>query len=412
MSGPAPAPVARSLRRLAVLRGFTMVGYTMSYVVIPTLVFEKTRSATAAGLALIAEGLLRSLLALVAGRTRSAVGTANVVHAAEGFKLCALALLGFSLLHFSLVTVVMASFLYQLGYSLSLLELELRCGAFGADAPRCQAFFRRAEMLAVPPVLVVALLSQRYGIGLEALVAAATVASVVHHQLWHRWLRPMAAGTVLGWGALAEAARYMAGNKAMRGGLVASVIGYGFFSWPLLATPFVFEGRHLFGLAMTSAGGGAVFKTLVAATCLAGTFVWTRVFASPWTDRIMLIVSVATPAVFLLGLRAGDDTAAVAAVCAAMAMTTGLSSWQRAWRQRHAPERVRSGVTTLYLSVECLGMACAGAALLLGAPVIVCAAAAVLTAWGLRRFWAAPVPVPVPRPPAPVETTFGIQKAD
>lgn len=394
MTGQFPAGVAQSVRHLAVLRGFTMIGYTMSYVVIPTLVFEKTRSATAAGLALIAEGLLRSLLALVAGRMRSAVGTANVVHTAEGFKLCALALLGFSLLHFSLVTVVMASFLYQLGYSLSLLEMELRCGALGADAPRCQALFRVAEMLAVPPVLVTAVLGQRHGIGLETLVAAAAVASIVHHRLWHRWQRPMDAGTVLGWGALAEAARHLAGNKAMRGGLVASVIGYGFFSWALLATPFVFDGRHVFGLALTSAGGGAAFKALVVATCLACTLAWTRVFASAWTDRIMLVVSVATPAVFLFALRAGGDAAAVAAGCAAVAMTTGLSSWQRAWRQRHAPERVRSGITTLYLSAECLGMVCAGAALLLNAPLLACAAAAALMAWGLRHFWAAPSPAP------------------
>jgi hypothetical protein len=48
MTGQLPAAAARSVRRLAVLRGFTMVGYTTSYVVIPTLVFEQTRSATAA----------------------------------------------------------------------------------------------------------------------------------------------------------------------------------------------------------------------------------------------------------------------------------------------------------------------------------------------------------------------------
>lgn len=389
------ATAARVLRRLVVLRCLTMIGYSTSYVVIPTLVFERTRSVAAAGVALVAEGALRAVLALAAGRLRGVVGPRNVVHAAEALKLAALVLLAFCTRQFSLAAVVCASVLYQLGYSLSLLEQELRCAALGPHAARGQAGYRMAEMMAVPPVLLIALASQALGIGLESLVAAAAVVSALHHLSWHRWMRPMPAARVLGLEALGEAARYMAADRKMAGGLVASFIGYAVFSWLLLATPFVFDGRVLMSLSMSSAGGNALFKGFASAACFACALVWARVFSHRLGDRIMVAASVATPLVFLLALRLQQDALAVLAGCAAVALSTGVASWQRTWRLRHAPERLRVGVTTLYLGVECLGMTMAGLALLSGAPVIACLAATAGMAWCLRRFW---VSTPSPGP--------------
>lgn len=380
-----------ALRRLAALRGLTMASYSMCYVVIPTLVFDRTRSAAAAGIALMVEGVLRALLATLAGRLRSRVGAARVVHVAEASKLLALGLLGWATWRFSLPVVVAASVLYQLGYSLSLLEQELRCGALGPAVTRGQSSFRMAEMLAVPPVLVVALIGQAQGVGQQALLVASAVACCVHHRLWHRWMSPMSGGEqVLDWGKLVHASRYMATQPRMIGGLAASLVGYGFFAWMLLATPFAFEGRQLFGLEMSSAAGNSIFKACAAAACLLGTLAWTRVLAMPAAHGIMIAVSGAIPVLGWVALCVPGDGWAVLAGCVLAAMATGLSSWQRAWRLTQTPASLRQGVTALYLAAECLGLVCTGAALLTQDPIVACGGLMLGMLWGLWRFASGP----------------------
>ena len=57
-----------SLGRLTTLRFCALLSYSMTYIAIPALLYKGTKSPVAAGLALVAEGLIRALLSLLVRR--------------------------------------------------------------------------------------------------------------------------------------------------------------------------------------------------------------------------------------------------------------------------------------------------------------------------------------------------------
>lgn len=380
-----------ALTRLVWLRWFTMLGYSLSYVVVPALVFERTRSAALAGAALLAEGAIRALLAVLAGPAYSRLGSRGALLTAEVLRTAGLALLAFSLVKFWMPVVVVASLLYQFGFSLLQLKQELRCAQLGDQTSRCQFRFRLTELGVVPFVLLVAVAGRWAGAPYGSLLAVAFIATLAQLTLGWLWLpvggsRPAAEPVRLG-----QAASYLGASRKMVASIGATVLGFAFFAWALSATPFVVQGRELFGFALESPSGSALFKCLAAFVGMVATLSLPRLGGQATLGRLTAIGAMCIPSLFLAGLHVASAGLAVLFLSLGCALHMCLVSWQRAWRQQLVPVEHRRGFTTLYLSLEVLGVSVAGLILLSGQPTIVCALATLLFVAFLAPFFSQPL---------------------
>ena len=369
-----PGPVL-ALARLVWLRWFTMLGYSLSYVVVPALVFDRTRSAALAGAALLAEGAVRALLAVLAGPVHSRLGSRGALLTAEALRAAGLVLLSVSLVTFWIPVVVVASLLYQFGFSLLQLKQELRCAQLGSQAPRCQFRFRLAELGVVPVVLLVAVAGHWAGQPYGVLLIAAFVATITQFSLAWLWnplgdarlnVQPLHLG---------RAADYLFASRKMMSSLGATVLGFAFFAWALSATPFVVQGRELFGFALETPSGSALFKCVVALVGMLATLLLPRIGGPIAIGRLTAVGAMCIPLLFLAGLTVESAAVAVFFLSLGCALHMCLVSWHRAWRQQLVPVQHRPGFTTLYLGVEVLGVSVAGVILLIGNPTVVCAMA-------------------------------------
>jgi hypothetical protein len=361
-----------ALPRLVWLRWFTMLGYSLSYVVVPALIFERTRSAASAGAALLAEGAVRALLAFLAGPVHSRLGSRSALLTAEGLRTAGLFLLAVSLIKFWIPVVVLASLLYQFGFSLLQLKQELRCAQLGNQASQCQFRFRLTELGVVPFVLLVAVLGRWAGAPYGFLLATAFVATVAQGALALLWLPANDARLASEPLRLAQALSYLVTSRRLAASIGATVLGFAFFAWALSATPFMVQGRELFGLALESPSGSALFKSAAAAVGMFATLVLPRLGGPSALGRLTAVGAMCIPALFLAGLHVTSAGLAVLLFSLGCALHMCLVSWQRAWRQQMIPLEHRRGFTTLYLGLEVLGVSVAGVILLSGQPTLVC----------------------------------------
>jgi hypothetical protein len=360
-----------------------MLGYSMCYVVIPALMFERTRSAAVAGAALIMEGIVRAALALLAGPVHARAGSGRAVVAAEAFRLLAIALLACCLVKFSVVLVVAASLLYQFGFSLLVLEQELRCAQLGDEVGRGQIQFRGAELGVVPAVLLAALGGQWLGAPYATMLAIAAAASVAQLASARRWLPRASVHPATGVALstrIGHALRYLKASPHVIGSMATTLISFAFYSWAVFAAPFLVQGRQLFGIALDSPSGTALFKSLLALSGAASLLFWGRVLRTNSSALVVAIAGMGLPMLFWFGLRVPPTAWAVVFFALGCIAHFGVISWQRAWRQHAIPEEHRQGLTALYLSVETLGVSLTGAILISGQPAIACAAAALALA--------------------------------
>lgn len=388
-----------ALTRLVWLRWFTMLGYSLSFVVVPALVFDRTRSAALAGAALLVEGAVRALLAVLAGPVYSRLGPRGALLVAEILRTAGLVLLSLSLVKFWIPVVVVASLLYQFGFSLLQLKQELRCAQLGDQASRCQFQFRLAELGVVPFVLLVAVAGSWAGASYGLLLTAAFVATLAQLTLAWRWLPSGGAQLAVEPLRLGQAAYYLIASRKMVASIGATVLGFAFFAWALAATPFVVQGRELFGLALESPSGSALFKCVAALVGMVVTLSLPRLGGPTALGRLTAVGAMCIPSLFLAGLHVASAALAVFLISLGCALHMCLVSWQRAWRQQLVPLEHRRGFTTLYLGLEVLGVSVAGIILLSGNPTIVCALATLLFVALLAPFLAQPLGVGIATTP-------------
>lgn len=377
---PQPHAGSCALCRLGALRWVTLLSFNLAYVVVPLLLFERTRSLWIVGVAMIGEGVLRAVLALGVGAGFRSVGAQAGMAMAVALRLVALALLAVAVVHFSVVVVALASTLFYVGHFFATLEQELRAATLGRLAVAAQTSYRVAEVLAPPVAFGLALAGRSLGQEYAVLLWAAAAAVLLHGAGFFVWFggesrrrRPPPSLAALG-----ESWRYLVGRPTIVRGLAASVVGFAFFGWAVLATPFALTGRHLAGLELDSAAGIALFKAIAAVFGVAGAFVSGR-----WTGyregvRAIAWLTIAAPFVFALGLTVPSDVVAVALLSVVCAMLLGLFTWQRRLRQLAAAPEHFQGVTAWCMAIECLHISLVGVALIVKAPWLLAAIGSVL----------------------------------
>jgi hypothetical protein len=367
---PEPRATSCELCRLGTLRWVTLLSFNLAYVVVPLLLFERTRSLWVVGLAMIGEGVLRAVLALGVGAGFRSIGARSGMVAAVALRLVALALLAVSVLHFSVIVVAIASTLFYIGHFFATLEQELRAATLGRQAVAAQTAHRVAEVLAPPVAFALALAGRTLGQEYAVMLWAASAAVLLHGAGFFYWFgaevrrrRPAPSLAALGvsW-------RYLRGRPSIVRGLAASVIGFAFFGWAVLATPFALTGRELGGLALDSAAGIALFKAIAAVFGVAGALVSGRWTGHRGGVRAIALATIAAPFVFALGLTAHSDWVAVALLSVVCAMLLGLFTWQRRLRQLAAAPEHFQGVTAWCMAIECLHISLVGVALIVNAP--------------------------------------------
>ncbi len=360
-------PDGTLLWKLGALRWLTLLAFNAAYVVVPLLLFERTRSLLAVGLALFAEGLLRALLALWVGAAARTMPPRRGIVIACALRLGALAMLALSIVQFSIVVVALASTLFYIGHFFATFEQELRSATFGPRAVAAQTVHRFAEVLAPPVAFAIALAAQASSSDYQFLLAAAAVAVLAHGAGFLTWFgddRPRSAqapSLAAGWHALRA-------QPALVRGLAASIIAFTFYGWAVLATPFALTGRSLLGLPLDGAAGIALFKTLAALVGVGGALVFGRSLARPGGERVAIAAAAVAPLAFALGMSAASDVAAVALLALVSALVLGLFTWQRRLRQVLSTEEQFPGVTTWCMALECLHFALIGLALIANSP--------------------------------------------
>jgi len=373
---------ATTLWRIGALRWLTLLAFNLTYVAVPTLLFERTRSATLVGLAMFVEGVLRAGLAAWAGQMFQRIGAHRGMAIAVLLRLVALAALAASLAWFSVLLVAAASTLFYCGHFFSTLEQELRCARLGDAAVAGQTAYRIAEAVAPPLSFALALASGRFGNEYDVLLAVCAVVVALHGLLFFAWFgdERRAGAAVAARAPLAEAARFLAGDRPLAFGLAASVIGFGLFGWAVLATPFVLTGRVLLDITLDSVAGVALFKTLAAVVGVAGALAWGRLLTHAGGHRVIVWAVLAAPLLFATALTTSSDVLAVALLAGVCAVLLGLFSWQRRLRQTRTPVALFPALTSLCLAIECLGVSLAGIALMLRAPWVLGIGCAVVLA--------------------------------
>lgn len=383
----------RVLWRLGTLRWVTLLSFNLAYVVVPLLLFERTGSIWLVGLAMIGEGLLRAALALGVGAGFRTIGARSGMAIACTLRLAALGLLAIAVSHFSVVVVALASTLFYIGHFFATLEQELRAATLGRQAVAAQTAHRLAEVLAPPVAFALALAGSTLGREYAVMLGAAALAVVAHGAGFFAWFgdevrarRPAPSMRALG-----QAWRYLRGRPTIVRGLAASVIGFAFFGWAVLATPFALQGREIAGLALDSAAGIALFKTLAALFGVAGALLSGRWLGDRSGVRVIALATVAAPLVFAFGLTARNDWIAVALLSVVCAMLLGLFTWQRRLRQlASAPEHFH-GVTAWCMALECLHISLVGVALIVRSPWVLAAIGSVALLLLLQP-WKSPAP--------------------
>lgn len=370
---PAPARAAvpsRALWQLGTLRWLTLLAFNLTYVAVPALLFERTRSAALVGFAMVVEGLLRALLAAWAGQLFQRVGAQHGMRIAVTLRLAALALLAGSLVWFSVLLVALASTLFYCGHFFATLEQELRCARLGDAAVSGQTAYRIAEAVAPPLSFALALASGHIGNEYGVLLGACAGIVLLHGALFAAWCgaEPDDVGTRSEPAPLADAARFLVGDRPLALGLAASVIGFGLYGWAALATPFALTGRVLFAIPLDGVAGVALFKTLAAVVGVAAALASRRLLMREGGHRPIVLATLAAPLLFAAALTTASDALAVALLAAVCAVLLGLFSWQRRLRQTRTPALLFPALTSLALAIECLGVSLAGLALMGQAP--------------------------------------------
>jgi hypothetical protein len=401
MSAVSPAHSAQQdlpglavLWRLGALRWLTLLSFNLAYVAVPLLLFERTRSVALVGVALIAEGVLRAGLALGAGVWFRSLGAHRATALSCLLRLLALGLLAAAVMRFSVALVALASTLFYIGHFFATLEQELRSATLGRRAVGGQTAYRIGEVLAPPVALALAWfgteLHQEYGV----LLATAALAVLAHGLAYVVWLgherhppQPPRAdiGLAAGWNHL------MRRGTLVRG-LVASIVGFGFFGWAVLATPFALAGRELFTIALDSAAGIALFKAMAALIGVAAAVFWGALMARPRGPLVIAAATIVAPLLFALGITARADAQAVALLALVCALLLGLFTWQRRLRQLLCAPEHYPAVTTWCMALECLHICLIGVALIANAPWTLALCGTLLLALALR---------PAPAPPRP-----------
>lgn len=366
------------LCRLGLLRALTLVAFNAAYVVVPLLLFERTGSLLVVGLAMVAEGLVRALVALWVGARSSGLPPRRAIVVSAALRLVALALLAASTVQFSIVVVALASTLFYVGHFFATLEQELRAATFGARAVAAQTAHRIAEVLAPPVAFAIALAARASGQEYLWLIAAAALAVLVHAAAFVGWFDdgpprrgPPAPGLGAAW-------RQLRATPALLRGLAASVVGFTFYGWAVLATPFALTGRTLAGLPLDSAAGTAFFKALAAVVGVAGAVAYGRLLSGSRGETAVVVSAIAAPLVFAAGVGAASDAVAVALLALVCALVLGLFTWQRRLRQVLVPTEQFHGVTSWCMAIECLHFSLIGGALIADAPGLLGAAGSVL----------------------------------
>lgn len=373
-------PVATTLWRIGAARWLTLLAFNLTYVVVPALLFERSRSAALVGLAMVGEGVLRAVLAAWAGQWFQRIGARRGMLIAVTLRLAALAALAASLVWFSVPLVAAASTLFYCGHFFSTLEQELRCARLGDAAVAGQTAYRIAEAVAPPLSFAFALIAGRIGNEYGVLLTTCAAVVAVHGLLYLVWFgaEPDDAGAGRPRAPFADAARFLLRDRPLGIGLLASVIGFGLFGWAALATPFALAGRALFDIPLDGVVGVALFKTLAAIVGVAGALAWGWLLQREGGYRVIVWANIAAPLLFATALTTHSDRLAVALLAAVCAVLLGLFSWQRRLRQTRTPAPLFPTLTSLCLAVECLGVSLAGLALLAQAPWtlgVACAAA-------------------------------------
>jgi len=290
-----------------------------------------------------------------------------------GLRLVALVMLMAMLLQpawYAVAGVAAASTLYYLGHFVATLEQELRCARLGASSGAGQTAYRIAEVVAPPLAFALVLAAGRWQDDLPAVVATAMGAVVLHGLMCLRWWRADPAPVPLPTGGpgLRAACAHLRSDRALMRGLLASTLALGVFGWALLATPFALQGRMLLGLALDSAAGTALFKTVAAVVGVAGAMAWGRVLRTDGGAAWVVAGVTGSPLLFAAALTTHSDASAVLLMAVVCAILLGLFSWQRRLRQLRTPPALFPAVTVVCLSIECLGLSLAGLALLARQP--------------------------------------------
>lgn len=367
-----------------------MLAYSATYVVVPAIVFHGTRSPLLAGVAFAVEGMIRAVLALGAAPLYASLGSRRALLVGEISRLLGLGLLFVAVNSFALPGVIAGSILFQIGMSIIALEQELRCTELGKEAVRGQNGFRLAEVAAMPPVLGLTLLFVAPTDALHALLVLAAAAIVAHLFFARRWFETdFAHAHLLADTKLVESARFILRQPLLWRGLGACVIAFTIFVWVAIAGPFLLEGRSVLGFGIHEASGIAAFKLVIACAGGTGALVWGQIFARSSGARAAIFCSVLAPLLLAASIVAPVDALAVALVAVAVGCLVGTLGWQRAYRQSAAPVHLRTGMTTLFLAADCLGMTIAGLALIAGAPAAFASVLAVLCMVLLMPAWLA-----------------------
>jgi hypothetical protein len=350
-----------------VLRWLTLLSFNAAYVVVPLLLFERTRSLAVVGLAMFGEGLLRAALALGVGVWARRLGARRGNLIAAALRLAALAMLALAVVRFSVVLVALASTVFYIGHFFATLEQELRAASFGARAVAAQTVHRVAEVLAPPAAFAIALAAQALHQDYALLLGAAALGVLAQGAGFFAWFghEPPRPGVAP---SLAASWRHLRGSPVLLRGLAASIVGFTFYGWAVLATPFALTGRSLAGLALDSAAGIALFKTVAAVVGVGGALLFARWLGRPGGERGVIAAAAAAPLAFALGLNVASDLLAVVLLSLVCAMVLGLFTWQRRLRQVvSAPEQFH-GVTTWCMALECLHVSLIGLALIADRP--------------------------------------------
>lgn len=368
--------------KLFVLRFFTMLSYSMTYIAIPALLFKGTRSATVAGLALVVEGVLRAVVSLLARRFHGRMGSRATMWLAESMRLLGGAALLVCLWHFNIVLLVAASCIYQFGYLSVVLEQELRCGQLGVHVLRGQSFYRAAEVLAVFPVLAAAFAFAGYSMPLLPLVVLGASGAVVHLALARVWLKGEL-GQRSSTGSTRQGLWFLLSHANLRRGLVASTLAFSVFALSLSAAPFLLKGHSIMGVSLSQQAGLAGFKSTAALLALALTFGMARLLRGSVGALALLGAGTVAPLTLLASQLVDSGLAAALLLGIAPALAITVLMAQRSERQTRIPATSQSDVTTAYLAVECLSVSVAGAVLASSHVMAAMGVMAAVLAWAL-----------------------------
>lgn len=343
-----------------------MLSYSMTYIAVPALLFQGTRSAVIAGSALVAEGLLRAVFSLLVRRVHGAVGSRKAMLVAELARIAGTCGILWCLWDFNIAVLVLSSAVYQFGYLLVILEQELRCGVLGSEITKCQSRYRVAEVLAVFPVLAAAIAFSAFKAPLLPIVVLGATFALTHGFLCRQWLRtdlsdPAAPGQA--WSGL----RVLRDDPVLARGLLISTLMLSVFALALSAAPFLLEGKTFFGADLTKQAGLASYKALVATVALGAVLGMARALQRSSADWVITGAAMMAPVFLALSqfTASGELSSLFLAGGAACALSVLMA--QRAIRQQRIASKTRSDVTAAYLAVECLSISLAGLMMLSGA---------------------------------------------